>query len=338
MIVKRALLKSEIDKIKDFLHKMNLSWDDEILHSFYVEHNHEIIATGSRSHQVIKCLAADKNWQQLNLTNLLVDEITKSFNEDQIYHYYVATEVKNSEIFKSLGFSEIIRTDMVVLFEKGIDLIKDKLNQLKVQLENHLKTKLNNLDVGAIVINANPITLGHLKLIETAKSNHEILIIFLVEEDSSFFSYKERMSLLYLAVHHLHNVFILPSTEYLVSKMTFPSYFLKEKTSLTEYQTIIDTSIFNKYFIPIFNISKRYVGNETKSYMTSYNETLKNILKDKLELINRYQLNNEVISSSKVRELIKNNEIEKALEYMPKTTHALFKEIVRSKINGKNNF
>lgn len=108
MVVKRALLKSEITNIIKFLNQMDLTWDEDIVDSFYIEYNDEIIATGSRSKKVIKCLAVSPKWQQLNLISLIIDELIKSFNQDNIFHYFVVTQPKNNEIFKSLGFNEII--------------------------------------------------------------------------------------------------------------------------------------------------------------------------------------------------------------------------------------
>lgn len=39
---------------------------------------------------------------------------------------------------------------------------------------------------GAIVMNANPYTIGHRQLVEYASSNVDRLFIFVVEEDASF--------------------------------------------------------------------------------------------------------------------------------------------------------
>ena len=41
------------------------------------------------------------------------------------------------------------------------------------------------------------------------------------EEDLSMFSFKERMSMLYLATSHLNNVIVIPSGEYIISSLTF---------------------------------------------------------------------------------------------------------------------
>ena len=65
--------------------------------------------------------------------------------------------------------------------------------------------------------------------------------------------------------------------------------------------------------------------------MVDYNNTLKDILKDKLEIIDRYTLDDEIISASKVRSLIEKNDIDEALKYIPKEIAFIFRSIVSSK-------
>ena len=334
MFVKRALLKTEKDNIIQFLNSMDLFWDEDIVDTYYIEINNEVIATGSRSDKVIKCLAVKKEWQSHKLISLIIDVITESFFKEGIYHYFVVTRRKNEEIFKSLGFKEIIKNDLIIFMEKGISSINLKLTALKEGLERELKIDLDKLNIGAIILNANPVTNGHLKLIEYASKYHDLLLLFLVEEEKSWLTYIERTSLLFISTQHLGNIKILPSTEYLVSSATFPNYFLKDNVSRYEYMEMVDPLIFKKYFMPIFNIKKRYIGTEIKPYMVSYNNALVKALDGKIEVIKRYEDNGVIISSSHVRELIYSDGVDAVLKYIPKQAQTLFKNIVRSKIDG----
>ena len=198
MFVKRALLKTEKDNIIQFLNNMDLFWDEDIVDTYYIEINNEVIATGSRSDKVIKCLAVKKEWQSHNLISLIIDAIAESFFKEGIYHYFVVTRLENEEIFKSLGFKEIIKNDLIIFMEKGISSITLKLTALKEGLERELKINLDKLNIGAIVLNANPVTNGHLKLIEYASKYHDLLLLFLVEEEKSWLTYIERTSLLFI--------------------------------------------------------------------------------------------------------------------------------------------
>ena len=77
----------------------------------------------------------------------------------------------------------------------------------------------------------------------------------------------------------------------------------------------------------ILNIKMRYVGTETKGYMKVYNDTLKEVLEDKLTIIDRI----DNISASTVRDLIKSGNIDKAMEVIPNGAKAIFYSIATSK-------
>ena len=101
MIIRRVLLPTEKQRVINFLTKFHLSFDKDIVESFYIEENDEIIATISRSKETIKCLAVDDFWQGQNLTAQLIQEVTNSFHEDNIYHYFVFTTINNKVILKN---------------------------------------------------------------------------------------------------------------------------------------------------------------------------------------------------------------------------------------------
>ena len=106
--------------------------------------------------------------------------------------------------------------------------------------------------------------------------------------------------------------------------LTFPTYFLKEDIVEQEF-TLIDALIFKNYFMEKLNIAKRYVGTESKEKMNDYNKTLKTILEDKLVLVDRIGLDNQIISASHVRKLLHEGNIEEALKYIPQECYSIFK-------------
>ena len=158
-----------------------------------------------------------------------------------------------------------------------------------------------------------------------------MVVLFVVEEDKSEFTFKERFSMAYLSTMRLGNVCVIPSSKYIVSSSTFPSYFLKNETEVSEQYSLIDALIFKEYFIKNLFIKKRYVGSETINKMVNYNNILKQVLEDKLEIINRLQENEEVISASKVRSLLKEGKIEEALKYTPQETAFILRSLASEK-------
>ena len=288
-----------------------------------------IIATASRDKYVFKYFGICSKYQGENLSSKLVDELINDSFSKGIFHYFVFTKPKNNDIFKSIGFNELLTNELVSLLEMGNLNIKSYLDNLKK--EYNLNNTIENSKVGAIVMNLNPITLGHRYLIEYASKEVEQLLIFLVEEDSSAFKFKDRFNMAKEACKDLENVKIIPSGPYLISRATFPTYFLKSKDVMLEAYTQLDAGIFGKYYAKHLNIKKRFLGEEPFDLVTNtYNETLKRTLKTynvKLEIVKRKEMDKEVISASKVRRLLSEDRIEEAFELVPEATKRFLKTI-----------
>lgn len=331
MIIKKAILKEEIDKVISFLEQFDLKYDDDIVETFFIEENNQIIATISKTDYIIKGLAVQEVYQGLNLASKLVTEVINSLAREYKYYYQVFTKSIYTTIFLNMGFKKIASTNNVVILEGGISGINEEILKIKKQVEFKFDTLISAANIGSIVVNCNPITNGHLRLIEYASSKHDYLIVFVVEEDKSFFNYKERFSLIYLALGHLTNTIVLPSSKYIVSNLTFPSYFLKTMDEKEEEHAYLDAYIFNDYFIPLLNITKRYVGTETDAFMIRYNNILKNVLGEKLEVIPRFRQDGQVISASLVRKYLSLGKVEEALALVPNAIKALLKAIINEK-------
>ena len=65
--------------------------------------------------------------------------------------------------------------------------------------------------------------------------------------------------------------------------------------------------------------------------MINYNNTLKEILKDKVVIIPRLCEDSQAVSASRVRSLIEQNKVDEALAYIPKENALIFRSIVRAK-------
>jgi [citrate (pro-3S)-lyase] ligase len=157
-------------------------------------------------------------------------------------------------------------------------------------------------------------------------------MLFILEEDASYFSFKERFSLAFIGTRaYSERVSVLPSTEYIVSKETFPDYFIKEENDKTEAFAEYDALIFKKYFMEKLGISKRYFGTEESAYMQIYNAKMKEVLGDKAEIIDRFSKNDKVISAKKVRKLIEEGKIDEAMNFIPTSNRSVMKMILSTK-------
>ena len=72
-------------------------------------------------------------------------------------------------------------------------------------------------------MNANPFTLGHQYLVETAAASCDLLHLFIVSEDSSLVPFSVRKKLVMEGTAHLKNICYHESGPYIISSATFPS-------------------------------------------------------------------------------------------------------------------
>lgn len=310
--------KYEVNEVKSFLEKFDLKYED-VDYSVVIKHQDQIIATCSKKGNILKCFAVDENYQGLGLSNNLISKVTEKLFLENKYHSFIFTKPKSQNIFEMLGYKNIFTTDKVSLLESGNKNINKSLDKLK----SEYKIKENE-NYASIVMNCNPFTLGHRHSIERASKENKNVIVFVVEEDKSVFPFKIRYRLIKEGISDLKNVVLIPGDKYLISSATFPNYFLKKNdNSLKEY-TKLDCNIFGKYFVPKFNITKRYVGSEPYCEVTNiYNDTMKEVLPKynvEVKIIERKEALEDAISASRVRSLLKESNIKDVEKLVPKST------------------
>lgn len=216
----------------------------------------------------------------------------------------------------------------------GIPIADDKAERIitKAYCQKYFKDRINQLSsysknrkIGSIVMNCNPFTKGHRYLIEYALSVVDELIIFVVEEDDSLFSFEERYAMVIDGTEDLENITVVPSGWCILSKQTFPEYFLKVEDKEIEQNTEYDIKLFAQYIAPILNISYRFVGQEPFDPVTrEYNKAMSRILGEygiQYVEVPRIMNASQIISATKVRELIENAKYEEVKEYIPRSTY-----------------
>ena len=210
-------------------------------------------------------------------------------------------------------------------------LYKDLNHDILYYLNELKKTKKGdeNNKIAAIVMNANPFTLGHQYLIEKASKENDILHLFIVSEDKSIVPFKVRKQLIKEGTKHLTNIIYHDSGPYIISSSTFPSYFQKDEKDVIESHANLDIEIFAK-IAKALDINVRYVGEETTSLVTGiYNQLMiKKLPENGIQCVVVPRMTNkegnEVISASDVRKAIKEGQFEKMKNMVPECTYKFF--------------
>lgn len=313
------LIQSDKKELVDFLNSQGLTFEDNIESSFVIRVNNKIIATGSRYKNILKCLAIDDTYKGGDLINQLLSELINEIYAEGYDNIFVYTKASYEETFSRFGFKTIEGVNNKLIFMERSDGFSSYLNFLKGK-------KVDSNNIGSIVMNANPFTLGHKYLVDYASKHCDFIYLFLVSEDLSDFSTEERYKLVKEGCKDIKNMEILPTRNYIISAATFPSYFIKKEDDLTEIQARLDAAIFKNSIAKVLSIDKRFVGEEKNDQVTAiYNRVMKEVLKKgpkPIELIEipRKTIDGEAISASKVRKLIKDNDFDKLSSYLPKSS------------------
>lgn len=313
-----VLVKTESERLmtKGLIEASHLFMDDHVSETYNLYDDNEMIGTISTHENVIKMIAVKEDRQGEQITGHLLNHVMRIFEQKEINKYFLFTKPQNKSYFNNYNLSLIAETNVIALFENRLYPISDHLLFMKISMKPRHGVK------AGIVMNCNPITNGHLYLIERCAKEVDDVIIFLVEENKSVFPFNVRFNLVKQATKHLKNVHVLPSTNYIISLATFPTYFLKETSDISRKYMELDITIFKQYFFPVFELDYRYVGTEPKDELTSmYNDVMKNMLGDKLKVIERITHQNEVISASTVRSLMIERRYEKIKHLVPKATY-----------------
>lgn len=304
-----------------FLEKAGLEADEQVQKTVLIWDDGELIATGSRQDNLLKCIAVDDARQGEGLTGTLLTQLRQDAFGCGYSHLFLYTKPKNKFMFSSLFFYPIAQTKDVLLMENKQGGIRSFLDGLEPAATEGT--------IGAAVMNCNPFTKGHRYLIETAAKECDHLYVFVLSEDKSFFSAKDRMEMVKLGTKDIPNVTVLPTGPYLISSATFPTYFLKGKGSKEQIHCLLDIEIFCKYYAPKFGITRRYVGTEPLCNTTSqYNEALKVFLPEKgieLREIRRLEQDSVPVSASRVRELLQTGDERALQQLLPATTYEYLK-------------
>ena len=227
-----------------------------------------LIATGSCFGNTLRCMAVSSAHQGEGLMNQIVTHLLDVQYQRGNLHIFLYTKCDSAKFFGDLGFYEIVRIDgQIVFMENRRTGFQDYLDQLAKEKEEGKRS-------AALVMNANPFTLGHQYLVEKAAAENDILHLFIVSEDASLVPFPVRKKLVMEGTAHLKNIRYHDSGPYIISSATFPSYFQKDQEAVIESHALLDLTVFTR-IAQAMNITRRYVGEEPNSLVTGiYNEIM----------------------------------------------------------------
>ncbi len=269
------------------------------------------LALGGIAGSAIRSLAVEESRQGEGILPALVTHLYQQMRENGIKNVFVITKPQYTTLFSSLCFNELARTRDAALLESSNFAFSRYLSDLP------------KAD-GAIVMNADPFTLGHRYLVETACAQCKRLNVFVLSSEASHVPAAVRLRLVREGCRDLANVQVVEGGDYIISGATFPDYFFKDKNDAALAYARLDATLFAQRIAPACGISARFAGEEPLDPMTAaYNETLCAILPEHgitVRVIPRRAIDGSPISASRVRALWQEARYDEIAPLVPETT------------------
>lgn len=306
-------LSSERQRVDEMLAANGLRPEafDEYIGVFDCDDN--LLGGGGLKDNVIKCVALSEALRGEAISNALITRLRSDARRAGYHDIFLYTKPENEPLFNSLAFKTVARSEQALMLEsnpRGISAYSDYLRSLARPGKN-----------GAIVMNCNPLTAGHLRLIREAAAQVDHLYILPVKEERSHFAYQLRRDMLQAECEQIENVTVCEGSDYAVSAATFPSYFLKRADDATDTSILLDLDIFCRHIAPALGATVRFAGSEPTDELTArYNELMAATLPKKgieFKQITRFERDGEPISASRVRRLLTEKDLAAALSLMP---------------------
>ncbi|NIY47728.1 [citrate (pro-3S)-lyase] ligase [Cedecea colo] len=315
----------DLAEIRSLLGRNQLGTDTDIQLFVAGRVGRKIVGCAGLAWRTVKCVAVDETWRGENLSARLLEEIQHIALERGHAHLFLFTRPYNLERFRQSGFWPLVQVDETAVLMENTPI---GISRYCAGLE---KLRKPGNRIGSVVMNANPFTHGHRWLVEQAAERCDWLHLFVVHEDASFFPFEERWQMVRQGVAHLPNVIVHPGSDYLISRATFPGYFLKDSGIIDRTWIAMDLMIFRDYVGPALGITHRFVGSEPFCAVTrQYNQAMRYWLEAQhyhcaaslqvVELPRKCHEAGRAISASEVRALLKSRQMARIREIVPEST------------------
>lgn len=336
-----AASPGDMEQVKALLNANDLKLDAKVEFFVVCWEEKRIVACAGLDENVIKDVAVAAEYRGGSLSLRLGSELIKLAAENGHMHLFLCCQPDKVELFRGWGFYPLVEIPgRIALMENSSVAMKRYCDALAAE-------RKPGQAIGCVVLNANPFTLGHAYLCRKASAECDWLHVFVVKEDASQFSYSDRFALVTEGLKGVEKLTVHQGSDYIISRATFPGYFLKDEAAVDDSWTGIDLLVFRNFIAPALGITRRYVGTEAGDPTTDkYNADMKQWLKGDASpagpvdtvVVPRECSGGAPISASTVRSLLAQRAFDRIGPLVPPSTLAFLNEAPpnRTSTSGKD--
>jgi len=306
-----------LGRTEEFLRSRGLRMEEEPEYTVNLLIDDDIAATGSLSGEVLKYIAVSEAAEGEGACARVVSELVSEARRHGRRRLFLYTKPENTELFSSLGFYLLARSSDMAVLENRRDGLEGFLASLpRIQGRT-----------GAVVMNADPFTLGHQYLLEQAAAEVDGLYVFVVSEERGRFTPAQRYDMVKAGAAHIPGAVVCQTGGYMVSCATFPAYFIKDSIRAEDARAELDVALFATRIAPGLNITRRFVGSEPYCPVTrKYNALMAAELpRYGIELTELPRKGG--ISAGRVRAALERGDMEAAREMLPGSSYDYIRSI-----------
>jgi hypothetical protein len=175
---------------------------------------------------------------------------------------------------------------------------------------------------GSVAVNCNPITKGHLTLIEYAAKSVDHLFVLVIEEDKSTVSFEDRFNMVRDVCAEFENITTLRGGKFVCTEYIALEYFVKGEEQPENIDFSLESFYFGTFIAPKLGVTKIFLGDEpscdvTRQYNDHMDATMPTYGIDLTIIPRKADSDGVPISASSVRKLIQENNWEAVEDMVP---------------------
>ncbi|MBQ7455902.1 MAG: [Clostridia bacterium] len=276
-----------------------------------------LCATGSCFANTLRCLAVSGDHQGEGLMNLVLSHLSEVQAARGNTHLFLYTKPASAKFFGDLGFYEIARVEGKLVF------MENRRTGFADWLAAQKRADAPRERTAAVVMNANPFTLGHRFLLERACAEADAVHLFVLSENYGPIPAADRLRLVAEGTADMEKILLHESGPYIISAATFPGYFLKDSDDVSSAHARLDLQVFGRIAREV-GIGVRFVGEEPFSHVTGlYNQVMREELPRlglDCRIIPRLETDGAAVSASAVRQAVHDGDFGRLRSWVPETT------------------